>query len=183
MKLTPEQYRKLQKEIRPKNYIGPKSLKVNVKNKAKIDKMIDKKTLPALKKELQEAFNRFIRLRDTKYDNNQAFFICISCNHPKAIDQMNAGHYWPVGGHEAVRFDEDNVHGQCIKCNNFDSNGVVTKRYTVNLVKKIGQQRYDSLAARRFNKSKLFVFEVELLIAEYKSKTEKLKVSLLPSIQ
>lgn len=152
-------------------YIGPGNI-----NRKKIDKLLNKKSLNTLKGELQKVFNMFIRLRDTKYDKGQAFFICISCGKPKDLAQMHAGHYWPVGGHEAVRYDEDNVHGQCIYCNNFASNGMVTKQYESNLIKKIGQARVDALALRRHNKSKMLSFEVELLISDYKKKIEALKI-------
>lgn len=143
--------------------------------KKQTEKALGKKSLATLKGELQKVFNTYIRMRDTRYDKGQPYFICISCNTPKDLSQMNAGHFWPVGGYEAVRFDEDNVHGQCVHCNNFASNGVVMQKYTVNLIKKIGQTRFDILANRRFNKSKLMPFEVELMLQLYKSNTEKLK--------
>lgn len=154
------------------NYIGPKSL-----NRKKIvDKALKKeKSVAVLKGELQEIFNTYIRYRDTKYDKGQPYFICISCNNPKPLDQMNAGHFWPVGGHEAVRYDEDNVHGQCIHCNNFASNGVVMQKYQINLVKRIGHEKFTTLSLRRFNKSKMMRFELQLLIDEYKTKCQQLK--------
>jgi hypothetical protein len=163
----------LQTEKYMRNYIGPKSLKVNFKNKEKIEKLLNKKTLPALKKELQTVFNTFIRLRDTQESQGKKFFVCISCGHPKELNQMNAGHYWAAGGHEAVRFDEDNVHGQCIHCNLYQHSN--EKLYRVNLIKKIGQKAFDILEMRAHNKSKMFPFEVELLISEYKNKIESLK--------
>jgi hypothetical protein len=144
-------------------------------NKKAMEKILKKKSIATLKKELQEVFNKYIRIRDTRNDKGQPYFICISCNQPKGLDQMNAGHFWPVGGHEAVRYDEDNVHGQCIYCNNFASNGVVTMNYQTHLCQKIGKQRFDALALRRFNKSKLMHFELELLIQEYKTKVSNLK--------
>ncbi len=36
------------------------------------------------------------------------------------VDQMNAGHYVPVKGGSALRFNEYNVNGECIRCNGFD---------------------------------------------------------------
>jgi hypothetical protein len=146
-------------------------------NKKQVEKLLQKKSLATLKGELQKVFNTYIRVRDTKYDKPTAYFICISCNQPKGLDQMNAGHFWPVGGHEAVRFDEDNVHGQCIYCNNFASNGVVMQKYEAALLLKIGEKRFDTLAARRFNKSKLMAFEVELLIQTYNDKISKLRTT------
>lgn len=161
-----------------KNFIG---FRKPGQNKKQVEKLLKTKSLATLKGDLQKVFNTYIRMRDTKYDKGQPYFICISCNQPKGMDQMNAGHFWPVGGHEAVRYDEDNVHGQCIHCNNFAANGPVMKRYEAKLLLKIGEKRFDDLAARRFNKSKMMAFEVELLIQAYKSKIEKLKVKNTPS--
>lgn len=155
-----------------KNFIGYRK---PGQNKKQVEKLLNKKSLATLKKELQEVFNKFIRIRDTKHDKGAPYFICISCGEPKGLEQMNAGHYWPVGGHEAVRYDEDNVHGQCIYCNNFAAGGEVTMNYSGRLLRKIGKERFEALSYRRFNKSKLMSFEVELLIQQYKEKIEKLK--------
>jgi 5-methylcytosine-specific restriction endonuclease McrA len=155
-----------------KSYIGPKTLNY----KQKVDKALKKKkSLAVLKGELQDIFNLFIRLRDTQYSNGKAFFVCISCGKPKDIDQMHAGHYHPVGGNESVRYDEDNVHGQCIACNHFKHGN--EKGYRPRLIKKIGQQRFDMLEIKRHNRSKLMPFEVEVLISEYKNKIEAIKHS------
>jgi site-specific DNA-adenine methylase len=154
------------------NFIGLKRIG---QNKKAMEKLLKKKSVATLKKELQEVFNKYIRIRDTKTDKGQPYFICISCGEPKGLEQMNAGHYWPVGGHEAVRYDEDNVHGQCIYCNNFASNGMVTMNYAGRLLTKIGKARFEALALRRFNRSKLMPFELELLIQEYKTRISNLK--------
>src|SRR5688572_21842229 len=104
-----------------KNYIGPKTFKVGIDNKKKIERLLEKKGLSALKNDLQKVFNTFIRLRDTQTGliHGTKYFVCISCGESKELSEMHAGHYWPAGGHEAVRFDEDNVHGQCRHCNYF----------------------------------------------------------------
>lgn len=172
MKLSPEQLAKLQKDVRSmKHYIGPK----NLNYQKVVEKALKKKSLASLKKELQDVFNKFIRLRDTIYENGKAFFICISCGVKKTIDQMHAGHYWPVGGNEAIRFDEDNVHGQCVYCN-FHKHGN-EKGYRPRLIKKIGQKRFDLLEIKRNNRSKMMAFEVELLINEYTEKIKSLKTN------
>lgn len=155
-----------------KNFIG---FRRPGQNKKQVEKLLNKKSLATLKNDLQIVFNTYIRLRDTLYDKGTPYFICISCGEPKGLDQMNAGHYWPVGGHEAVRYDEDNVHGQCIYCNNFASGGKVTMVYAGRLLRKIGKQKFEALALRRFNRSKMMAFEVDLLIDQYKEKIKKLK--------
>jgi hypothetical protein len=57
-----------------------------------------------------EYFNPWIRRRD----NGKS---CISC--PKILaGKFDAGHFWPKTK-SSIRFDEANVHGQCVKCNQF----------------------------------------------------------------
>ena len=155
------------------NYIGPKHLKATLKNKERIEKLMNKKSLSTLKKELQEVFNTFIRLRDTQYSNGTAFFVCISCDKPKDLSQMNAGHFHPVGSNESIRYDEDNTHGQCIGCNLHKHGN--PREYERNLIKRIGKERFDLLEIKRHNLSKMMSFECEYLIQEYKDKIEQLK--------
>jgi hypothetical protein len=157
-----------------KNYIGPKSFKVNSKNKEKIAKLLNKKkSVPVLQKELQTLYNLFVRLRDTLYDKGKAYFICISCQQPKGTDQMHCGHFFSVGGHSSVRYDEFNGNGQCIYCNTYQHGNLL--KYKENLIKKIGQSNFNILEIRAHNRSKMMAFELELLIQEYKNKIDSLK--------
>ena len=93
-------------------------------------------SLPKLKNKLQDIFNEFIRLRDAGQP-------CISCGETKTLQ---AGHYWAVGGYDGLRFDEDNVHGECARCNCFDESHLIG--YGVHLRAKIGEERYNALYER-----------------------------------
>jgi 5-methylcytosine-specific restriction endonuclease McrA len=152
-----------------KGYIGPKT-----KNyKKTVEKVFKKPSLSTLKGELQKVFNEFIRKRDTVYMNGLPCFTCISCGILKPVEgHMHAGHFWPVGGNEAVRFDEDNCHGQCLACNHFKHGNL--SHYGPNLEKKIGKEKFKMLAIKRLNRSKMMAFEVEYLIEEYKTKIKSL---------
>jgi hypothetical protein len=152
-----------------KNYIGPKTLNYN----KKVEKVLKKKSTATLKGELQQIFNTYIRLRDTKYDKAKPYFICISCNTPKDLDQMHAGHYWPVGGHGSVRYDEINVNGQCFTCNveKFGNE----QAYRVNLINKIGQRGFRALEMRAHRSILLMRNEIEELIIKYTEKVNQLK--------
>lgn len=152
-----------------KNFIGIR----RVSAKKAMEKVTKEKSLSTLKADLQKLFNTFIRLRDTRYSNGQPFFICISCGEPKGLDQMNAGHLYPVGSNESVRYDEDNCAGQCIACNLHKHGNQLA--YYKNLVRRIGQSRVDLLDIKRQSLSKMARFEVEMLIEEYKQKIAKLK--------
>ena len=79
-------------------------------------------------KKAQFIFNKFIRERDKDKG-------CISCN--SGVD--HAGHYLSQGHHSALRFNEVNVNGQCLRCNNFLHGNLIN--YRQGLVKKYGEQK------------------------------------------
>lgn len=97
------------------------------------------KKLGWLIEEAQKRVNKYVRLRDADGD----FFKCISCEQTKHISQMNAGHFLAVGGFSSVRFNLDNIHGQCVYCNlHLNGNGA---KYSYNLRRKIGEERFKAL--------------------------------------
>ena len=96
------------------------------------------KSLPYLKKKAQKAFNDYIRFRD--HGEN-----CISCK-TSLGQHYHAGHFFSVGAHPSVRFDEDNVWGSCVKCNTFLHGNLVP--FKENLIKKIGIGRFNALEKR-----------------------------------
>ncbi len=100
-------------------------------------------TLPKLLAKAQKVFNAWIRERDSK----QGYFTCISCFRTLPVDQMNAGHYVPVKGGSALRFNEYNVNGECIRCNGFDEFHLIG--YRKNLIKKIGIKKVEVLERMR----------------------------------
>jgi hypothetical protein len=85
-------------------------------------------TIPKLTAKAQRVFNAWIRRRDA--DNG-----CISCGKP--ID--HAGHYLSAGHHGALRFNEINVNGQCLRCNNFLHGNLIN--YRIGLIKKYGENK------------------------------------------
>lgn len=89
-------------------------------------------TLPKLLKKAQTVFNQFIRERDKDLG-------CISCG--AEID--HAGHYLSQGHHSALRFNEMNVNGQCLRCNNFLHGNLIN--YRKGLVKRYGADRVEIL--------------------------------------
>ena len=72
-----------------------------MKNSSKI-------TLPKLHAKAQAVFNKWVRNRDKHFG-------CISCG----AEVQHAGHYFSQGHYSALRYDESNVNGQCLRCNNF----------------------------------------------------------------
>lgn len=94
-----------------------------------------------LEDKLQDLINAKVRRRDSV----NGFFICISCDELKPVNQMNAGHYYPKEPlkYRSVKFDLDNIHGQCVRCNKYLSANLIP--YRANLLLKIGEQRLKQL--------------------------------------
>jgi hypothetical protein len=107
----------------------------------------------------QKVFNTYIRLRDAGKP-------CISCGVDK-IEQ--ASHYYSAGKYSHLRFNEDNVHGSCLRCNYYLHGNLIP--YRRNLLDKIGAERLmilDGIAERRVHKWS--ILELQTIRDEYKTK-------------
>lgn len=103
--------------------------------KPKVKKPKQKK-LQVLLKDFEKVFNAWIRKRD----NGKP---CIACG---KYNELQAGHYFAVSGYKALRFDEDNVHGEGACCNMFNESHLIL--YGINLKIKIGELDYEDLIYR-----------------------------------
>lgn len=102
----------------------------------KTEQKLLKKSVGQLKQHIQTKVNEYVRLRDSHLP-------CISCGVRSVTD---AGHYIAIGRCDKLRFDLDNVHGQCEKCNRFGGGEIID--YRANLIKKIGVDRVENLEMR-----------------------------------
>lgn len=66
-------------------------------------------TYKDLKNKMDRLFSAYVRMRDKDKP-------CISCG--KMSDDKEAGHFYPRAN-LALRWDEMNVHGQCVQCNRY----------------------------------------------------------------
>jgi hypothetical protein len=117
-------------------------------------------------KAAQIIFNTYIRLRDKGKP-------CISCDKPYREKDINASHFYSVGAYPNLRFNEDNVHNSCIRCNK-DLHGNINE-YTLRLPNRIGIERYNKLVEDRNKPLKLSIDEVKELILIYRQKIKELK--------
>lgn len=118
-------------------------------------------------KELQVIFNKYIRLRDKDKP-------CISCG--RALKgKYDAGHFYSVGSYPNLRFNENNVHGQCVHCNQHNHGAMI--EYNLRLPERIGQYAYDELERTRNVPLKLTVPEILELKKLYKDKIKTLQSS------
>ncbi len=119
-------------------------------------------------KDVQTAFNQYIRLRDSHLP-------CISCGRFHQ-GQWHAGHYRSVGAAPHLRFDESNVHKQCAPCNNHKSGNVI--EYRIRLVEKIGVKEVERIESD--NKAKNYTIdELRKLKEIYKAKIKDHEKSFL----
>lgn len=114
----------------------------------------------------QSAFNAYIRERDKKEP-------CICCGKPLGIN-YHAGHFFSVGGHSNVRFNEDNAHGQRADCNTTHRAGFLDE-YAEGLEERIGAAALEVLRAAAYEPKKWTVQELEKIEKEYKEKLKQLK--------
>lgn len=128
------------------------------------DRMEKAKTRGEHLRELQAAFNAWIRARDAGQP-------CISCGRFHQ-GQWHAGHYRSVGSEPALRFEPDNVHLQCAPCNTHLSGNLIP--YRVNLIKKIGADRVDWLEGPHSAK-KLTIAEIQEMKAFYRAEVRRMK--------
>jgi hypothetical protein len=118
------------------------------------------KTLSEYRKEFQQVFNKFIRMRDKGKP-------CISCGRALGT-KYDAGHYFSVGSYPNLRFDEDNVHGQCVTCNQHLHGNLI--EYGERLPDRIGRDAYESLIARKNQRLSLSIPQMQELTKQYKHK-------------
>jgi hypothetical protein len=123
------------------------------------------KTLSDYRREAQTAFNSYIRKRDEGKP-------CVSCNAP-LLGKYDAGHYFSVGGHEALRFDERNVHGQCVTCNQYKHGNLIFYRH--GLLARIGETELVDLESKANVPVKRTKEELENITKEYKKKLKEFK--------
>lgn len=107
--------------------------------RAKLEKL---KTRGDHIKEAQNAFNKYVRLRDVGKG-------CISCGANCGTTAVggdgDAGHFRSRGSAPHLRFDERNCHLQCKKCNRYLSGNVAN--YRIGLIERIGLDAVDELEA------------------------------------
>lgn len=113
----------------------------------------------------QATFNKYIRLRDKDKG-------CISCGVP-LVGKYDAGHFYSAGGHYAVRFNPDNVHGQCVACNQHKHGNLLA--YRKGLIERIGQTAYAWLEDYATDTRKFTVAELMEINELYKAKIKNLK--------
>lgn len=77
-----------------------------------------------------KVFSAWIRERDKR---------CVTCD--KGLAEQG-GHFF----HAVLDFDEENINGQCVRCNHWLSGNLAP--YSVYLLKKLGKKKFEALDIR-----------------------------------
>jgi|SRR6185295_1929383 len=115
-------------------------------------------------------FSRFIRLRDS--DEN-GIATCFTCGRRLKWDAgIQAGHF--IGRREqSTKFDEKNVHAQCVTCNHF--NAGMQFEYSLQLDRKYGEGTAMRLLIQSKQICKRGEFEIKELRKYYQKEVARLK--------
>ena len=114
-------------------------------------------TYQDLKTRLDKLFAAYIRLRDKDKP-------CISCG--KYVE-LEAGHFYGRSN-LAVRWDESNVHGQCLECNRFRSGN--HSAFGRGIAMRYGDSVVEALDVRSQSRVKLKSYELLEKIEFYQNK-------------
>ena len=132
------------------------------KEKKKLKEELE--TVQSLTKKAQRYFNAFIRERDKEKP-------CVSCG-KKLASKFDAGHYFS-STHKNITFDENNVHGQCVRCNR-DLHGNLLN-YQLGIQERIGADELIKLHEEAHKIRKFSREELKDIIELYKEKLKNLK--------
>lgn len=113
--------------------------------------------------------HEYIRLRDKGKP-------CISCGIPYKSN-FDAGHFYKAEIYSWLKFNELNIHGQCVQCNRRKEGNI--NAYAINLKKRIGEEKFNELeekAAQGKKESfKWFIHELKELRKYYSRKIKELR--------
>ena len=113
-------------------------------------------------KKLDVVFSKYIRLRDA---DQEGYCRCATCGEKTHWTKIQAGHFISRK-HYATRWDERNVHAQCVACNVFKYGEQY--KYSLYLGENLSKELYNkSLGVVKFTD-----IEIIEMIEEYNEKSK-----------
>tara|TARA_Y100001937_G_C7102844_1_gene323389 strand:+ start:402 stop:866 length:465 start_codon:yes stop_codon:yes gene_type:complete len=111
-------------------------------------------------------FSRYIRLRDADKAGNCE---CVTCGTTKPYTSMDAGHFMSRR-YLSTRFHEQNVHAQCVKCNQYGAGEQYI--HGIRIRQKYGDQVLEEIIQQKERLTKYSKEELMSMAREYKKKYE-----------
>ena len=128
------------------------------------------KSISKLKKELDNIFSLYIRLRDATDEGVVQCFTCSRISHYKS--GMQNGHF-QSRRHHSTRWNEQNCQVQCVKCNLYEQGEQF--RFGIALDSKYGEGTSEEIEFLARTIIKFSRIDYEDKISYYKDLVEKLK--------
>lgn len=125
---------------------------------------------PVLKELAQKLINQYSRKRD-EYENGLR---CCTCG--KTDGKFDGGHFLPTSGYSAIRYNTNQIHLQCVNCNQY--NGGRYKEYRLFMIDKYGIEYVEALEATKTVQRGYSVEYYQKLIKVVRKKLEKVKKKL-----
>lgn len=132
--------------------------------------MLKKKKIRSIKlirKALDDAFSRFIRLRDS---SGGGYGKCVTCGRINHIKEMDCGHFISRAKDD-TRWAEQNCHLQCKVCNGFHGGKGWEMGSYIEI--KYGKGTVDKLKLKLLNRRKFERFEIEAMTEHYNREARK----------
>jgi len=126
--------------------------------------------------------HKFIRVRDIKWSEKTGYyFICIACGKLIGVTlyqdrsiyngrNLHASHYFDSEKIESVRYNPDNIHLSCDRCNRHLHGN--KENYLINLKNKITIEKFERLNFIAHTIKKYDVIELEQMADEYRWRTK-----------
>ena len=125
--------------------------------------------MPQNDSKLWNVFSLYIRLRDV---DESGFGKCFTCFNQVNYRKGDCGHGIPRQ-HKATKYNEQNNHLQCKRCNGFE--GGKREVYKEEVNKRYGPQTWEKLEVMSRTTCKRGQFEINILTEHYKKEVEKLR--------
>ena len=139
-------------------------IQVNIKQ---FNRLMKKKSLSSLKKELDDLFSLYVRQRDADEDGyNQ----CATCKYPYHWKNLQCGHYYSRKI-LSLRYNEQNTAPQCVSCNIYNEGE--KPAFALYLKEEYGENILEKLEIKKNSRSNIDRFWFEIQIKYYKEKCEK----------
>ena len=148
-----------------------KSVKEKKKQANKSKKEFNQNDKVYLKELAQKIVNQYARIKDEK----ERGYVCCTCGHSSG--QMDGGHFLPTSSYSAIRYNTNQIHLQCKKCNRF--NGGMPKEYRIFMINRYGLQYVEKLEATKGELRQYSTEYYQKLISVIRRKTRKLQKTMV----
>jgi hypothetical protein len=130
------------------------------------------KTAQQLRKDALKALQKLVRL---KAADDNGYCSCVSCGCTRPWNEgMQGGHFIPKGSSSYWALEEENVHPQCVYCNQFGmKHGSAAQNYTLYMQDMYGEEMVRQMLADANKPKKLYTADYREMIEEWEKQIKE----------